>query len=296
MTPNLSYIIATRNRLHFLQITLKKLIENVKPDEEIVVVDGDSRDGSQEYLRELFEQGLIHQYVSEPDRNQSHAWNKAMLMANGILVKKIIDDDVFCYKAIRQCKEYMLRFPDIDLCLSNTLGSNLLDYETLSIANELYHFKNWKEGKTPSFAFSDSSVIIRRESLSFLGFYDTQFKMMDWEYSLRATFLRANIAYYTGYNALSVYTPGNVSSTATKEELKREGEIGKIKYDYIEGYQISFYSHIKIFIGKAIHGLFKRKLGPHLDNSTYDQKIGPIYEELYHILDSYFSDNDDFIS
>jgi len=291
----LSYIIATRNRLHFLEITLNKLIENLQPDEEIVVVDGASTDGTREYLQELFKKGLIRQYISEPDRNQSHAWNKAMLMANGILIKKIIDDDVFCYNAIRQCKNHMLRSPDIDLCLSNTLGSNLLEYTTLSVANESNHFKNWKAGKTPSFAFSDSSVMIRRESLSFLGFYDTQFKMMDWEYSLRATFLRANITYYTGYNALSVYTPGNVSSTATKEELKQEGKIGKVKYNYIEGYQISSYSRIKIFIGKAIHSLSKKRGAPPANKNIYDQDIAPIYEKLYHILDSYFSENDDFI-
>jgi glycosyltransferase involved in cell wall biosynthesis len=292
---NLSYIIATRNRLDFLRITLSKLLANLQSDEEVIIVDGASTDGSREYLQELFEKGLIHQYISEPDRNQSHAWNKAMLMANGILIKKIIDDDVFCYNAIRQCKKYMLRSPDIDLCLSNTLGSNLLDYTTLSVANELNHFRNWKAGKIPSFAFSDSSVIIRRESLSFLGFYDTQFKMMDWEYSLRVTFLGANIAYYTGYNALSVYTPGNISSTATKEELKREGKIGQVKYRYIEGYQISAYSRIKIFIGKAVHRLSKKRGDPRVKNAVYDQDLVSIYSKLYHILNSYFSDNDNFI-
>ena len=64
---NLTYIIATYNRLSFLKITIAKLIDELKPDEEIVVVDGDSTDGSKEYLKRLFEEEKIHQFVSEPD-------------------------------------------------------------------------------------------------------------------------------------------------------------------------------------------------------------------------------------
>ena len=90
MTFDLSFIIATCNRLSFLKITLQKLIDELQPDEEIVVVDGNSTDGSKEYLQQLFNEGKIHQFISEPDKNQAHAWNKAMLMAQGIVIKKII--------------------------------------------------------------------------------------------------------------------------------------------------------------------------------------------------------------
>ncbi len=58
---SLSYIIATRNRLPFLKITLGKLINELQQDEEIVVVDGNSSDGTKEYLKELFKEGKIHQ-------------------------------------------------------------------------------------------------------------------------------------------------------------------------------------------------------------------------------------------
>src|ERR1700712_1352900 len=103
---NLSYVIATYNRLSFLKITLEKLISVLQPDEEIVVVDGNSTDGAKEYLQQLFSEGKIHQYVSEPDRNQAHGWNKAMLIAKGILIKKIIDDDVHDYEAIGRCRDF----------------------------------------------------------------------------------------------------------------------------------------------------------------------------------------------
>jgi|GEM_PF-5677686 len=68
---SISYIIATRNRLPFLKITLEKLIGELLQDEEIVVVDGNSNDGSKEYLQTLFGEGKIHQFITEPDKNQS---------------------------------------------------------------------------------------------------------------------------------------------------------------------------------------------------------------------------------
>ena len=71
------------------KITLGKLLDELQPGEEIVIVDGGSTDGSKKYLQTLFDKGKIHQYVSEPDHNQAHAWNKAMLMARGIIIKKI---------------------------------------------------------------------------------------------------------------------------------------------------------------------------------------------------------------
>ena len=92
MNYSISYLISTRNRLPHLKITLAKLIAELQPDEEVVVVDGNSTDGAKEYLQQLFEQGKIHQFVSESDRNQAHGWNKAMLMANGTIIKKIIEN------------------------------------------------------------------------------------------------------------------------------------------------------------------------------------------------------------
>ncbi len=46
MKFDISYIIATRNRLPFLTITVQKLLEELQPGEEIVIVDGNSTDGT----------------------------------------------------------------------------------------------------------------------------------------------------------------------------------------------------------------------------------------------------------
>ena len=298
MSILVSYIIATRNRLPLLKITLKKLIDGLQQGEEIVVVDGNSTDGAKEYLQQLFNENKIHQFISEPDRNQAHAWNKAMLMAKGVLVKKIIDDDVHDYNAIRRCRDFMLANAGVDICISNNLDSTLDNPDNIAITGRLPQYRQWKAGHTKAFTFSDVSLLLRKSSLSMLGLYDTQFRMMDWEYALRASYLKLRIAYYTGYNSMAVSTPGNVTSTATKHVLQLEEKIGKLKYNYAgDKVDISLYSHIKITLGKWYYALITgKKMVAGLSSLPPDDELQAIYAIFYQKLDEHNqADNFDFI-
>lgn len=284
---NLSYIISTFNRINYVKTTLLKVIENIQPDEEIVVIDGNSTDGSKEYLQQLFNEGKIHQFVSEPDRNQAHGWNKGLMMAKGVLIKKIIDDDVHSFSAIQKCKKYMLEHPETNICISNNLETHLQNHTKIEKASRLPYYLKWKAGKIKSFTFSDMSILIRKTSLSFLGLFDTQFRMMDWEYALRCSYYQANIIYYTGYNTLAVSTPGNITSTTLSQTLKREEAIGKIKYEYPgDGAEISFYSRLKIYIGKMTG--YNKDRAKQLSSSqkpVSPEQFPEIYMQLYDYLE-----------
>lgn len=281
MKIDLSYIIATRNRLPFLRITIEKLINELHPDEEIVVVDGNSNDGTAEYLKQLFEKGKIHQFISEPDKNQGHAWNKAMLMAKGTIIKKIIDDDVFCYQAIRECKNYMLQNPQVDVMISNDLSTSLGNYNNINKDSRLPQFEKWKKGLKPSFTFGDVHMLIRKSSLAYIGLYNTGFVMMDWEYSLRISHLKANIAYYTGYNALSVSHPQTVTFLKSNELADEQGKRACVFYEYAgDRAEISLWSKTKIFIGKLIY----RAKAAEKIQAEPDQDIASIYDYYYRYL------------
>ena len=253
MTFSISYIISTRNRRPFLKLTMERLIKELQPDEEIVVVDGSSTDGSKEYLQQLLDEGKIHQFVSETDKNQAHGWNKAMLMARGEVIKKIIDDDVFCYPAIRKCKDFMLQHPQADLVISNDLSSAVADHLHIEKLTRLPQFEKWQTGQVSSFTFGDVHMLIRRSALALIGLYNTAFVMMDWEYSLRISYAKARIAYFTGYNALSVAHLQTVSSSKNKQLIADQGKRGSVFYEY-EGDSsgISAWSKLKIAAGKRL--------------------------------------------
>ena len=287
---HLSYIIATRNRLPFLKITLVRLLAALQPGEEIVVVDGDSTDGAKEFLQELYDNKKIHQFISEPDRNQAHGWNKALLMAKGTIIKKIIDDDVYSLPDIRKCCDFMLQHPEVDICISNSL-STVLTSGNIVADSRLKYFDAWRSGHAACFSFGDAYMIIRKSSLSFLGLFDVQFAMMDWEYSLRCSFLKANIVYYTGYNSMSVHTPGNITSVTNEDRLKKEGEICKLKYGYPgDRSDISLYSEMKIAIGKAINYQPKNRPMQHAPEQlpAFDE-LSRLYAELYESITGYNS-------
>lgn len=274
---NISYIISTFNRLPFLKITLPKLIESLAKNEEIVVVDGDSKDGTKEYLSDLYNQGKIHQFISEPDKNQAHGWNKAMLMSKGKIIKKIIDDDVFDYNSIRKCANYMLQNPEVDIVISNDLSTQLDNLKEISKNSRLMPFKKWAKMQTSSFTFGDVHMLIRKKSLSLIGLYSTSYIMIDWEYSLRISYLKANIAYYTGYNALSVYHEKTVSGQKVISELEKQSKIAMLSYNYKgDRSEISIWSKVKIAVGKKIYTAIHQ---PKNHNEVLD--LNGFYSKLY---------------
>jgi glycosyltransferase involved in cell wall biosynthesis len=278
---NLSYIIATHNRLPFLKITLEKLVSELQSDEEIIVVDGDSVDGTKDYLQQLYNAGKIQHFVSEPDKNQAHGWNKAMLLANGTILKKIIDDDVFCYEAIRICKAYMLEHAAVDVVISDDLSGSLYDSAIISKHTRLPQYKKWRSGLMPSFTFRDVNILMRRSSLSFIGLYNTDFIMMDWEYALRISYFKANIVYYTGCNALTVGHNQTVSSLKSRQLIIEQGKKAEAFYAYAgDGADITYWSIIKIAVGKLIHKTLPGKAA-----SDFNPKnISDIYNHFYEAL------------
>jgi glycosyltransferase involved in cell wall biosynthesis len=253
-------------------------LEQLRPDEEVVVVDAKSTDGTQQYLSQLLADGKIHQYLSEPDRNQAHGWNKAILLARGTVIKKIIDDDVFCYDAIRQCKAYMLQNNDVDVVISNDLASSLRSPDKIDKLSRLPQFTGWNNGAVKSFTFGDVHMLVRRSSLAYIGLYNTSFTMMDWEYSLRISYNKANIAYYTGYNALNVAHEQTITSAVANEILRTEGKRGAVFYEYSgDDSEISQWSKIKIWAGNFL----ARQKRTAWQSQDSDIDIAPIYEHYY---------------
>lgn len=286
----ISFIVSTKNRLPFLKILEEHIFNNLNEVEEVIVIDGDSSDGSKEYLAKLLNDGKIHQLVSEPDVNQAHGWNKGFLLAKGEIIKKLIDDDVHDLAAIRRCADYMAAHPEVDLCISDCLVTSVFDPKKIRHSGRLDRYMRWKNGETHCFPFGDVYLLIRRSQLSRFGLFDVQFRMMDWEYSLRCSYLNANISYYTGCNALTVDTPGNITSTATKNTLRREAKIGAVKYNYAgDRSDISWISEFKIFVGKMLD-LAKGKEKPSPDKLRPlpdELELARIYNDLYDYLRHY---------
>ena len=212
MSPiTLSYVVTTFNKIEYLKITLAQLMEACQSDEEIVVVDGGSDDGTQDYLAVLWESRKIHQFISEKDFGEAHGINKAMMMAKGKLVKIITDDDVYYFPAVQRCKAFMLEHQSIDVLGFDGLGvSRSVEKPNFAITHYIDGFRNWTKTKKP-FLFCGLSLMIRKTSLAYLGLFNTKFKIVDLEYSMRVSSLRTKIAFYTGLGFVNIVGPDSNS-------------------------------------------------------------------------------------
>jgi glycosyltransferase involved in cell wall biosynthesis len=214
---NLSYVLTTFNKLAFIKVVLPELILNKKNDEEIIVIDGGSLDGTCEFLDGLKRAGKIDFLLSEKDKGEAHGFNKGFLLARGTLIKIITDDDSFYYPAIRSCKEYMLNHPETDVMASNTAVTYSNNYRQIEIIRDYPDgYLKWKEGKLMNFAFCMTPVMIRRSSLPLTGLFYIKSKIPDFEWTIRVTGF-ANIAWYTGFPVVNIIN--NLSSSANSHHV-----------------------------------------------------------------------------
>lgn len=213
----LSYVLTTYNKIDFIKIVLSDLIGNKKEDEEIIVIDGCSTDGTVEYLKDLRDSSKIDYFLSEKDIGEAHGFNKGVLLAKGILIKIISDDDAFYYPAFSICKQYMLEHPEIDILASNTAVTYANNYRRIEVIKDYQEgFMKWKEGRIKNFAFCMTPVLIRRSSLPLTGLFYVKSKIPDFEWTIRVSGF-ANIAWYTGFPVVNIIN--NLSSSASSTNV-----------------------------------------------------------------------------
>lgn len=191
----MTYLITTYNKCTFLSEVLTRLIGQAQSDEEIIVIDGGSTDGTVKYLKKLYTDGHIHQFISERDKGEAHGFNKGFLMARGELIKVITDDDAFYWPAIQACKQFMLAHPEVDLLAADGAGTEWGNKDPFIYMSYIDNVMEWQHKSLP-FDFCGLGLLIRRSSLPLLGLFHIGFIRVDAEYSLRVTAGPANLAWY----------------------------------------------------------------------------------------------------
>ncbi len=294
MQVTLSYVLTTFNKLDYLKITLPLLIEACKTDEEIVVVDGGSSDGSKAFLEHLLKEKKIHTLLSEQDHGEAHGINKALLLAKGDLIKIITDDDLYDFEAIQVCKNYMLQHPKTDVLGFDGYSCKVVDKPRFEKTNFITGFHQRKKEGT-AFLFCGLSLLIRSSSLPYLGLFNASYKIIDMEYSLRITSMKCKLAFYTGYAFINIVNPAS-NSVKFYDVIRKEYH--KLRRTYPEA-KLNFRINNPILMMKERLNRLTQKLKPEtlpehstllLHYATVIQKGRALFElnqnQTFEILDS----------
>jgi glycosyltransferase involved in cell wall biosynthesis len=181
----ISYVLTTFNKKSYLEITLPFFLSNLQSNEELIIYDGNSTDGTIELISSLIKGKTNVLFFSEKDLGEAHGLNKGILTANGDYIKIISDDDVYHFDTIRKAANWLDANPSIDWIGSNGISFFYLNKKNkFQLKDELRYFYIYKTKKRP-FILTGLSYLIRRKSISKLGLFNTNTKIVDFEYSLR---------------------------------------------------------------------------------------------------------------
>jgi len=276
----LSYVLTTRNKLPFLTYGLNRLIKNLKSDEEIIIVDAGSSDGTVEFLTSLYKKKIIHQFVTEPDFGEGHGFNKGFLIAKGDLIKIITDDDFFNYPAIQECKSLMLKNKDIDVMIGNIYDTPIDNFDKIYFESMVENnFKNYvKNGQI--FPFTGLSLMIRKSSMALTGFFYSNIVCVDTEFALRITEIGVNIAWTDA--AIAVRIGNSQSKLGNMSEKENRIELDRFQYLYDSKYRKRI-NNLSFTILRKFKGLLKNTKNLFKISSNQNADPKNIYCTIEHI-------------
>lgn len=122
MHPLVSIVTPSFNQVQFLPETIQSVLSQDYPHIEYIIVDGASRDGSVEIIRQNAIQ--LAWWVSEPDQGQTDAINKGFAHASGEIFAWLNSDDTYLPGAIAQAVELLEAHPEVAMVYGD---ANLVD-------------------------------------------------------------------------------------------------------------------------------------------------------------------------
>jgi glycosyltransferase involved in cell wall biosynthesis len=214
--PTFSVVTPSYEMRGHLPLCVRSVADQQGVSVEHVVVDGGSRDGSVEWLREHPELTSI----SEPDEGMYDALNKALAMAKGSLIGHLNCDEQYLPGTLEHVQGYFAAHPEVDMVFGDAL---LLRPDGSLIAYRKAYQPRTAFIRTSHLYVLTCAMFFRRRILDDGLRFSTAFKAVSDELFVLEV-LRKGYAVRTMRRYLSAFTMtgGNLGSTRTAQREIRQ--------------------------------------------------------------------------
>lgn len=220
--PKISIITVNLNNLEGLKKTAESVFNQSFKDFEFIVIDGNSTDGSKEYITKI-STNLTH-WISESDTGIYNAMNKGIRLAKGDYVYFLNSGDIFY--ATSTLEE-----------VADKMQANL----DLYYGDLIYNWSNKQEvisfPKTLSFIFfiadniNHQACFIKKSLFNDISYYNENYKIIsDWEFLIYAV-CKKEISYKHLDMLISIYDTLGIST-----DIKNRKAIIADKKEVIQKY------------------------------------------------------------
>lgn len=211
--PKITIITINLNNEAGLRKTIESVVNQDFDDLEYIVIDGGSKDGSRNIIKEYVEN--IDYWVSEEDKGIYNAMNKGINKSNGVFLLFLNSGDFLCSNNVINRINEIIRIDD-DILVGNTI----LDYPKGRKIR-----KNPKE-IGPSFflrkSISHQACFIRKTLFDKYGLYSEKYETSsDKDFFIRALIMNDAKYRYVDFN-ISIFDIGGIGSSEKYKELRKK--------------------------------------------------------------------------
>lgn len=186
------------NRKATIEKAIQSVLSQNYPDIEYIIIDGNSKDGTQEIIESYKDQ--ISKYISEPDKGMYDAINKGFQLATGDVIGLMHSDDEFYDR--KAISRIAARFEN-DNTIDGVYGDGIYvsnDKEERLIRDRIggvFSLKRVKKGWLPL----HPTVYLKKAVIDKHGLYNLDFKIAsDTEFLLRYLYKhKINMSYIDAY-------------------------------------------------------------------------------------------------
>jgi len=169
----ISIVTPSYNQAHFLEHTIRSVLDQGYDNLEYVVIDGGSTDGSVEIIKKY--QSQLAYWLSEPDKGHGNALNKGFRQTTGEIMAWLNSDDLYFPWTLRTVSEIFATHPEIDWIT----GINTIRDDQGRIIDVFPNYKNKYDYLLGRFWIQQESTFWRRSIWEATGGYiDEGYKFM----------------------------------------------------------------------------------------------------------------------